>query len=190
MKGYSKIKIISSVQPRSMDISDPLFLEPTKANNYTDNTHFKKTQETNFSNLVNISPKPLTNKIKNQESPLSWIQEDQASNNNGEIFNSYKLKRNTSVSSGEIFNIQKLKRNSSVSSASTAIHSAVKKAFSMKRSSSVSERYCRIHDQSLAIPSTTCGGGDDDDDSLDTTRSMKRKNSKRILRACKKLLGL
>ncbi|KAF2320083.1 hypothetical protein GH714_023134 [Hevea brasiliensis] len=102
---------------------------------------------------------------------VSWLQaeDDYKENSNAEI----------------MFTTCKLKRNSSVSSAS-ALHSAVKNAFSMRRSSSVSERYCRIHDQSLALPSPT---NDEDDGS--PTRSVKRKNSRgRIIRACKKLIGL
>ncbi|KAA0060595.1 hypothetical protein E5676_scaffold18G00790 [Cucumis melo var. makuwa] len=40
-----------------------------------------------------------------------------------------------------------LSRNSSVSSSVSGFQSAVKRALSMRRSSSVAERYCRIHDQ-------------------------------------------
>ncbi|KAF9684950.1 hypothetical protein SADUNF_Sadunf03G0003600 [Salix dunnii] len=78
----------------------------------------------------------------------------------------------------------KLGRSSSVSS------SSVKKAFSMRRSSSVSERYCRIHDQPVTLSSPIR----DEDGSLDmmeSTRSVKKKHGRgRILKACKKLFGL
>ncbi|KAF5744012.1 hypothetical protein HS088_TW08G00600 [Tripterygium wilfordii] len=72
----------------------------------------------------------------------------------------------------------------------------VNRAFSMRRSSSVSERYCRIHDQPLdsASPFNTAIDEYDDDGTLERTRSVKRnkKSSSRgkILKACKKLLGL
>ncbi|KAK6159659.1 hypothetical protein DH2020_003040 [Rehmannia glutinosa] len=48
----------------------------------------------------------------------------------------------------------KFHRNSSVSSSSSSSKSsAVKRAFSIRRSSSVSERYCRIHDQHVVLSS-------------------------------------
>lgn len=64
--------------------------------------------------------------------------------------------------------------------------SAVKRAFSMRRSSSVSERYCKIHDQSKMDY--------EEDDAPDMTGSMKKiKNKKRgggkIFKACKGFLG-
>ncbi|KAJ6700568.1 hypothetical protein OIU74_011996 [Salix koriyanagi] len=46
----------------------------------------------------------------------------------------------------------KLRRNPSVSSSASALQSAVKKAFSMGRSTSVSARYCMIHSQCIAHP--------------------------------------
>lgn len=89
--------------------------------------------------------------------------------------------------------IGKLRRNSSVSSA-YALQAAVKRAFSMTRSSSVSQTYCRIHHQSVTLPSSSF-----DDEELDTTGStrrsvkMKLKNKysrDKILKAWKKLFGL
>ncbi|KAJ9159015.1 hypothetical protein P3X46_024550 [Hevea brasiliensis] len=189
MKGYSKIKIFTrSARSRSMDLSDPLTsLEPKNANSHSD-TDIKPqekiaSQLQSFKNLKNnnTSTKTTTttttdnsNNIKGLQDSVSWLQaeDDYKENSNAEImFTTCKLKRNSSVSS--------------VSSAS-ALHSAVKNAFSMRRSSSVSERYCRIHDQSLALPSPT----HDEDDGF-PTRSVKRKKSRgRIIRACKKLIGL
>ncbi|XWS55325.1 hypothetical protein CRYUN_Cryun10bG0165300 [Craigia yunnanensis] len=80
----------------------------------------------------------------------------------------------------------KLRRNSSVSSA-YALQAAVNRAFSMRRSSSVSERYCRIHDQSVTLASPF------DDEELDTTgsrRYVKKNRRGKILKAWKKLFGL
>ncbi|KAF5731807.1 hypothetical protein HS088_TW18G00492 [Tripterygium wilfordii] len=91
----------------------------------------------------------------------------------------------------------KLKRNSSVSSSSSssAIKYAVNRAFSMGRSSSVTERYSKIHDQPLNSTSpftATIDEGDDDNGStvetLKRTRSVKqtKKSSSRgkILEGC------
>ncbi|KAJ8768022.1 hypothetical protein K2173_020962 [Erythroxylum novogranatense] len=83
----------------------------------------------------------------------------------------------------------KLMRNSSVSSSS--LQSAVKRAFSMKRSSSVSERYCRIHDQTVSLTCDEEGEGEGEGDTVARTRSVKKNHSRgRILKACKRLLGL
>ncbi|XVE48547.1 hypothetical protein DITRI_Ditri01bG0010300 [Diplodiscus trichospermus] len=91
---------------------------------------------------------------------------------------------------GEMLFGPKLTRSSSISSA-YAIQTAVKRAFSMRRYSSVSERYCRIHDQSVTLASPF------DDEELDITgtrrsvKHLKKKNSRgKILKAWKKLLGL
>ena len=80
----------------------------------------------------------------------------------------------------------KLRRNSSVSSA-YALQAAVNRAFSMRSYSSVSERYCRIHDQSVTLASPF------DDEELDTTgsrRYVKKNRRGKILKAWKKLFGL
>ncbi|KAJ0077842.1 hypothetical protein Patl1_36729 [Pistacia atlantica] len=94
---------------------------------------------------------------------------------------------------GSNFGGVKLSRTTSVSSASVALQSAVKRAFSMKRSSSVSERYCRIHDQSVTLASPTDGIYYEDHGAPGNNieRSVKRKNSRtKILKACKRLLRL
>lgn len=89
-----------------------------------------------------------------------------------------------------------LGRSSSVSTASNRFRfdgqknaRIVKRVFSMRRSSSVSERYCRIHDQSVTLSSQV----DDDEDSVQGMGSAKEKKKKKgvnIFRACKRLLGL
>ncbi|XP_041016314.1 uncharacterized protein LOC121258853 [Juglans microcarpa x Juglans regia] len=88
-----------------------------------------------------------------------------------------------------------LSRNCSVSS-NSGFQSAVKRALSMRRSSStVSERYCRIHDQSMTLASPTT-----DHDGDNTARASRRRRSSmdpkkhrpggKILKACKRLFGL
>ncbi|KAK9095871.1 hypothetical protein Sjap_021368 [Stephania japonica] len=78
---------------------------------------------------------------------------------------------------------------------SVVIQSAVKRAFSMRRSCSVSEGYCRIYDQTVMTSPTNDDvvddGGHDDDLMNIHARSdvRKTKRGKKILRACKRLLG-
>jgi hypothetical protein len=79
-------------------------------------------------------------------------------------------------------------------SSTSGFQSTVKRAFSVKRSSSVSERYCRIYDQSvtLASPIDADDDGDEGGDTMrETRRSMKKKHrGGKILKACKRLFGL
>lgn len=87
-----------------------------------------------------------------------------------------------------------LSSNCSVSSTS-GLQSTVKRAFSVKRSSSVSERYCKIYDQSVTLASPIDADDDDGDEGGDTMRatrgSMKKKHrGGKILKACKRLFGL
>ena len=87
-------------------------------------------------------------------------------------------------------------------------------AFSMRRSSSVSERYCRIHDRSatafLQSPPNNCYGDDEDEEEeeamdggggtmqgtfMDKNNMMIKKKKKKlkngkIFKACKRLFGL
>ncbi|MED6138012.1 hypothetical protein PIB30_070365 [Stylosanthes scabra] len=95
---------------------------------------------------------------------------------------------------GERFGVI-LGRSGSVSSATSSYGGGfLKKAFSIRRSSSVSERYCRIHDQYMAITSP-----DNNNDEIIITRSVKTKNKhssynngrggSKIFKACKRILG-
>lgn len=86
---------------------------------------------------------------------------------------------------GERFGVI-LGRSASVScSAASGFQVAMKRAFSMRRSSSVSERYCRIHDQFTAITSPI------QDHEVETTRTSNKKHrGAKILKACKRLLRL
>ncbi|KAL9353739.1 hypothetical protein Peur_051709 [Populus x canadensis] len=169
MNGYSKIKIFGAANSRSIDFSDLslAFPEPTKSNKSTSLEHQESetkiiNQDINTMNVIRSG----TTSATTQDS-LSVLEDDQE--NDVEERFSMKLRRNPSVSSSA---------------------SAVKKAFSMRRSTSVSEGYCRIHNQSM----TSASPIHDEDDTLDTmksTRSVKKKHSRgRILGACKKLFGL
>lgn len=87
-----------------------------------------------------------------------------------------------------------LRRNSSVSAAyALQLQAAVKRAFSMRRSCSVSESYCRIHDQYVTLAPPL--DDDEESDITGTRRSVKKKNNyknrrDKILKAWKKIFGL
>jgi hypothetical protein len=75
--------------------------------------------------------------------------------------------------------------NSSSSSSASGFQATMKRTFSVRRSSSsVTDRYCRIHDQSMAIAS----------DELDEDNNINNKTNRgtrgKILKACKRLFGL
>ncbi|GFY94693.1 hypothetical protein Acr_10g0000780 [Actinidia rufa] len=129
MNGYSRIKFIGSTKARSIDFSDLISLPQTlkpKSPNHPSN---KKTQQTN---QIIINPSsPL-------HSPPSPKFEHEHGERSGVV-----LTRNSSVSSHRFYK----KGNK------TTFQSAVKRVFSMRRSSSVTERYCRIHDQCVTLPS-------------------------------------
>uniref|UniRef100_A0A1J3G3X0 Uncharacterized protein n=1 Tax=Noccaea caerulescens TaxID=107243 RepID=A0A1J3G3X0_NOCCA len=88
----------------------------------------------------------------------------------------------------------RLSRNRSVSASRQAVPS--KAAMSMRRSSSVSERYCRIYDQSSAtwpLPFQEEDG--DKDEENDKEKVQKKKMSSNIkkkafLKACKRFFGI
>lgn len=86
---------------------------------------------------------------------------------------------------GEQFGVI-LGRSTSVVSSSSSSAPGMKRTFSVRRSSSVSERYCRIHDQyiNMAI------NGDDttDIDHHVTVNKKKKHRGGKILKACKRLL--
>ncbi|KAA8536590.1 hypothetical protein F0562_029068 [Nyssa sinensis] len=81
-----------------------------------------------------------------------------------------------------------LGRNCSISSTAShrfrfdkqsTLQTAVKRAFSMRRSSSVSQRYCMIHDQCVTVASPIDG----DDETMQTRSLKKRHRTAKILKA-------
>lgn len=86
----------------------------------------------------------------------------------------------------------RLSRNRSVSSSGQAVQSTMKTAMSMRRSSSVSERYCRIYDQSSATWPLPFHEEDEDEDDKDKVVKKKSNNTKRraFLKACKRFFGI
>ncbi|KAF8016058.1 hypothetical protein BT93_H1572 [Corymbia citriodora subsp. variegata] len=104
-------------------------------------------------------------------------------------------KETDDYSDGDRFGVI-LGRSSSVSTTSDRFRfdrqknaGIVKRVFSMRRSSSVSERYCRIHDQSVTLSSQ---GDDDEEGSAEGMGSARKKKNRgvNIFKACKRLLGL
>ncbi|KAL0013119.1 hypothetical protein SO802_000188 [Lithocarpus litseifolius] len=173
MNGYAKIKIINTHNPksRSVDFSaDNVSSFPQTPKEHTKNTdsdHTSKAQESNQIKRTNTKYTKAT-----QES----LQDEEYGN-------------------GGSFGMV-LKKSLSVSSTTAGFQSAVKKAFSMTRSSSISESYGRIHDQSVTLVSPNDDYEYDDeeevgDNSKGTRRSGKKKyKGGKILKVCKRLFGL
>ncbi|GFZ09563.1 hypothetical protein Acr_21g0001620 [Actinidia rufa] len=169
MNGYSRIKFIGSNKSRSIDFSDlisfPQTFKPTIPNHPSN----KKTQQTN---QIIINP----------SSPLQSPPNPKFEHENGER-SGVVLTRNSSVSSHRLY----------AQGNKTTVQSAVKRAFSMRRSSSVTERYCRIHDQCDTLASPL----DEDEEGVGhytvQARSMRKKKKQsrtgKILKACKGIFG-
>lgn len=181
MNPYSKINVIGKNKSRSMDFSDLTTCpepEPTKTNLHTNTKETSLTLQEAANKIKKDNMRANTNTKEYQDS--SSVPEDQ-------------IDQESTADHVQGFGTTTvvLKRNSSISAASaSALQSAVRRAFSMRRSSSVSERYCRIHDQSATLTSPN----HDEDGftaTMERTRSVKKKSSRgRIFRACKKLFGL
>ncbi|XP_022762752.1 uncharacterized protein LOC111308584 [Durio zibethinus] len=158
---YSRIKVVGNGNSRSMDSSD-----------------LKPLPETS---------KPTAYPIPNPKEKNPEIDHIIKNSNPTNTHDSSEQELDDQEGTDGVICGPKLRRNSSVSSA-YALQAAVKRAFSMRRSSSVSERYCRIHDQSVTLASPF------DDEELDITgrrRSVKKKKNRgKILKAWKKLFGL
>ncbi|KAM1014696.1 hypothetical protein ACFX2I_044539 [Malus domestica] len=185
MGGYSKIKTMGtsssrrSQNSRSIDFSDLQSFAETQISTPENPTSSKVQEKTNLD---------LQQEKKNNTTHDSSEEDGQIKGNGGERFGTHVV----------------LKRNSSVSSSSAAassgglglgFQSAVKGAFSsMKRSSSVSERYCRIHDQSATttfMTSSIDGDEEDEDEDHQATRSIKKKHKGgKILKVCKRFFGM
>ncbi|KAK1402394.1 Cytosolic Fe-S cluster assembly factor nar-1 [Heracleum sosnowskyi] len=171
MDRYSKIKLASSsTKSRSSDFSDlQSFPLETKSKTEPQDLNFK-TQE----------PKTQINTTLQKLNDSSSNEESNKTSNEGK-FGMMMLSRNRSVSvSNSSSNRFKMEKQST---------NAVKRAFSMRRSSSVSEKYCRIYDQTVTVASPL--HGDDDEDIQQTSLNNKKKySSTRILKACKRLLRI
>ncbi|OMO75147.1 hypothetical protein CCACVL1_16313 [Corchorus capsularis] len=187
MNGYSKIKAVGNIEDfRSMECYSSSDLMPVNIPDQTPNPK----PISNNTIITTPIPNPSDHKKQEETNQIIMIKNNssatQDSSSEQEDHDHHQEGNNNNINNGEMFG-PRLKRNSSVSSA-YAVQAAVKRAFSMRRSSSVSERYCRIHDQSVTLSSPF------DDEELYTNgirRSVKKKNSSgKILKAWKKLFGL
>ncbi|PIN27057.1 hypothetical protein CDL12_00175 [Handroanthus impetiginosus] len=77
-----------------------------------------------------------------------------------------------------------LRRNLTISSSSPS--SALKRAFSMRRSSSVSEKYCRIHDS----PPLDDQGFIEPAGVIDKNKEDRKSHRFKIFKSCKRIFGL
>ncbi|KAK3184250.1 hypothetical protein Dsin_031536 [Dipteronia sinensis] len=158
MNGYSRMKIIGTTKSRSMDFSDLVsFPQSQKSTSKTTQNPKTKVQEPN-----NQIKKPATKQEEEEEEEKEEEEEEEEDHHHqqGNV--------------GDNVN-NKLSRTRSVSSAS-----AMKRALSMRRSSSVSERYCRIHDQSLTFAASPI---DDHEDQDVKKKKKKHSTSNKILKA-------
>ncbi|KAL3620811.1 hypothetical protein CASFOL_035723 [Castilleja foliolosa] len=109
----------------------------------------------------------------NQQSQESKTDEPHVETETGDTYTEKKISGSGAT---------KLRRYASISSSSS---SSVKRAFSIPRSSSFSERYRRIHGQYEDLSSLP------DDEEFDQSYSKEKKSSsKRILKSCMRLFGL
>ncbi|GAA0172830.1 hypothetical protein LIER_26575 [Lithospermum erythrorhizon] len=192
MHGYSKISKIHSSRSKSIDFSDLIIPpQPQKTNENISPNHVHETEESKQSNN-NLESKNSNNGSSHFSSEMEYEENDQK--NSDMNINSFKLSRNFSVSSSTgSQRFMRLDRQSS----KKAIQSAVKKAFSVSRSSSVSEKYTRMNNEQFdSSPLNEVLEGNnltDNNDEIMQSRSMKKEKTsggKRILKACKRLFGL
>lgn len=195
MEGYTKINgnNTSNNKSRSTDFSDlQSFPQPHKTNENLSPNH-TTVHEVQIKNI------DLESISKNQHSKSHETHDENENENEDGIANDGKMKGNNtipagvklsracSVSAAATANRFRLERQGSKRSTTTSFQS-VKRVFSMRRSSSVSEKYCRIHDQGFTISSPVL------DDVAEANEGMeikkKKSGSGRILKACKRLFGI
>lgn len=178
----------------------------SRSNNFSDLQHHKTNENlspnhTVFHDVIDIESISKSQQSKNQEPHDDNENENEKENqdaianeenmkgsNNNNIPSAVKLSRACSVSSAASANRFRLERQGNKNTTTSSFES-VKRAFSMRRSSSVSEKYCRIHDQGFTISSPIL---DDVAEAHEDSREKKKKKngSGRILKACKRLFGI
>ncbi|KAJ0879655.1 hypothetical protein HanRHA438_Chr10g0454011 [Helianthus annuus] len=174
MKGYSKINLMNTKNnSKSPYFSDQTIKTPTPQNPIS----------------TKKSPTPITqhqtkilydddydynhysgNQEQDEHLPMENLRINQSATSQG-----------TTTDANSRFKIEKQH------STGRTLHTAVKRVLSVGRSSSVSERYARIHDQYVSDPFDV----EEDDQVLQMGRSkniMKKRSS--ILKACKRIFGL
>ncbi|CAA3012911.1 Hypothetical predicted protein [Olea europaea subsp. europaea] len=156
---YSRIRKVNKTRSKSIDLSDLSFPYHTPRS------------------IAKNTPKSLeikqNNLKKNPRMPDS-IPEDETEDGIGEIFGDV-LNRNCFVPSHED------------GAEKSYIQTVVKRSFSLKRSSSVSEGYSRIHHQC----DLTAANEEDDEEHMKNSNSQAKPMRKKgkILQACRRLFG-
>ncbi|KAM6551790.1 hypothetical protein CsatB_001598 [Cannabis sativa] len=179
MKGYSKINTMSNLvessrhKSRSIDFSS----SSSSAADLPDTTSFPDQipkSNININTTANgdveqfSSTTTTTKKVHKEEG------EEEMDHRNGAV----EVTMNGSGNN----NVAVLRRNSSVKP-------TVKRGWSMRRSSSVTDRYSRIYDHSGTLASADEDIQEEEEEAV-TTRSGNKKKHIKILKACKRLFGL
>ncbi|KAJ8572646.1 hypothetical protein K7X08_009157 [Anisodus acutangulus] len=191
MEGYTKINgtNITSKKSRSKDFSDlQSFSPPHKTNENLSPNH------TIFHDIIDLDSVTKNQKTKNEETHDENENENEnekeneekmKGNKNNNIPSGVKLSRACSVSSAK-----RLRLERQGSTTTTSSFQSVKRVFSMRRSSSVSEKYCRIHDQGFTISSPVLDDVAEAHEGIEKKKKKKKNGSGRILKACKRLFGI
>ncbi|KAK4339877.1 hypothetical protein RND71_041339 [Anisodus tanguticus] len=185
MDSYTKINgTNTSNKSRSKDFLDlQSFSPPHKTNENLSPNH------TIFHDNIDLDSITKKQQSKNQEThdekEKENENEEKMKGNDNSIPSGVKLSRACSVSANR-FRLERQGSKKTTATTSTSFQS-VKRVFSMRRTSSVSEKYCRIHDQGFTILSPIL---DDVAEAHEGSMEKKKKKSGRILKACKHLFGI
>lgn len=193
MDGYTKIN--GTNKSRSKDFSDlQSSPQPHKTNENLSPNY------TAFQDIIDLESISKSQQSKNQETHDENENENEKENEdvianeekmkgNNNVPSGVKLSRACSVSSAASANRFRLDRQGSRSATTSSSFQSVTRAFSMRRSSSVSEKYCRIHDQGFTISSPILDDVAEAYEGMDK-KKKKKNGSGRILKACKRLFGI
>ncbi|CAI9114790.1 OLC1v1015592C1 [Oldenlandia corymbosa var. corymbosa] len=182
MNGYRRVKDVSTARSRSIDFSDISFQSRTP-----------KPISNHSSNLPNPNIISHEKKIPEQSSRIVNHAPPIHEQSDGEIFGvilnrkcSSSLRSSTSPHHN-YFSMSDQNENAWSSSSSSTGSSVIKRVLSMKRSSSVSEGYSRIHHQC-----DTTAAEDDTGAGISNLEAFNRRPGKKkgkIFRACRRIFG-
>ncbi|KAK9167747.1 hypothetical protein Scep_002938 [Stephania cephalantha] len=175
MNGYSKIRLVGGTnKSKSIDFSD-LYSPPKTPKSVTPASKQAPTHDSRGAHDL-VSVEEESGVVGERFVSSKRFTTIESNNNNNNIENNNNNNKQRSV----------------------VIQSAVKRAFSMRRSCSVSEGYCRIYDQTVMTSPTNDHdvvvdhdeGHDDDLMNMHARSDVKKtKRGRKILRACKRLFG-
>lgn len=179
MDGYTKINGTNNF----LDLQT--FAQPHKTNENLSPNH------TIFHDIIDLDSIKRSQQKKNQENHDEKENEEtmKGDNNNDDVPSGVKLNRACSVSSAVSASRFRLERLGSKSATTTSSFESVKRAFSLRRSSSVSEKYCRIHNQGFTISSPILNDFSEAHEGMENNKKKKNRSG-RILKACKRLFGI